>query len=56
MNKLIGPFSQILTMSSLPISGSLSDDMIEIIEKGGVVISNEKIVDEIGRASCRERV
>ena len=32
-------------MSSLPISGALSDDMIEIIEKGGVVISNEKIVD-----------
>ena len=32
-------------MSSLPISGAISDDMIEIIEKGGVVISNEKIIN-----------
>tara|TARA_B100000945_G_scaffold138869_1_gene111138 strand:- start:4967 stop:6145 length:1179 start_codon:yes stop_codon:yes gene_type:complete len=32
-------------MSSLPISGALSDNMIEIIEKGGVVVSNEKIID-----------
>ena len=32
-------------MSSLPISGAISDNMIEIIEKGGVVVSNEKIID-----------
>ena len=45
MNKLIGPFSQILTMSHLPLKGALSDEKLEIIENGGVIISNDKILD-----------
>ena len=45
MNKLIGPFSQILTMSNLPLHGALSDNKIEVIEKAGVVISGDKIIE-----------
>ena len=44
MKKLIGPFSQILTMENLPLSGSLSDDQLKIIRNGGVIIDGEKII------------
>ena len=32
-------------MSNLPLHGALSDNKIEVIEKGGVVISGEKIIE-----------
>ena len=32
-------------MSNLPLHGALSDNKIEIIEKGGVVISGDKIIE-----------
>ena len=41
--KLIGPFKQILTMNGLPLKGSLSDSMLEIIHDGGVIVSRGKV-------------
>ena len=46
--KLVGPFSQILTMENLPLRGSLSDDDLVIISNGGVLIDGEKII-KIGK-------
>ncbi|WP_443936428.1 imidazolonepropionase [Pedobacter sp. MW01-1-1] len=47
MKKLIGPFSQIVSLSGLPLKGALSDEQLNIIAQGGVVIEDEKIL-EIG--------
>lgn len=41
--KLIGPFKQMLTMDRLPDKGSLSDDQLQIIPDGGIMISEGKI-------------
>jgi imidazolonepropionase len=43
--KLIGPFVQIVTMRNLPLKGPLSDDQLEIISQGGVLVSDGKILD-----------
>ena len=32
-------------MSNLPLHGALSDNKLEVIEKGGVVISGDKIIE-----------
>lgn len=45
--KLIGPFKQIVTLANLPLRGKLSDNQIEIIENGGILIKNREI-EEIG--------
>ncbi len=37
--KLVGPFSQVLTMEGLPLKGPLSDDSMEILEDAGVIVS-----------------
>lgn len=41
--KLIGPFKQIVTLANLPLRGKLSDDQLEIIEYGGILINGDKI-------------
>ena len=41
--KLIGPFKQILPMSGLPMKGAIADDVLPLIEHGGILIDNEKI-------------
>ncbi len=41
--KLLGPFSQIVTLRHLPLKGSLPDDQLEVINKGAVVVINGKI-------------
>lgn len=46
--KLIGPFAQLLTMNHLPAKGGLTDDQLEIIEQGAMLIDNEKIVETGG--------
>ena len=40
---LIGPFTQLLPMTGLPLKGALADEQLTIIENGGLVISNGKI-------------
>ena len=48
--KLIGPFTQLLSMRNLPLKGSLSDEQLEIIENAGILVnSNGKIenIDDI---------
>ncbi|WP_226063143.1 imidazolonepropionase [Kaistella polysaccharea] len=41
--KLIGPFTQIVTLANLPLRGKLSDDKLEIINDGGILIKDGKI-------------
>ena len=41
--KLIGPFKQIVTLTNLPLRGKLSDDQLEIINDGGLLIKDGKI-------------
>ena len=45
METLFGPFSQILTMSNLPLKGSISDDELIIINDGGVIVSGGIIIE-----------
>lgn len=47
MNKktLYGPFSQLLTMSGLPMKGPLKDEQLEIISDAGIVVEKGKILD-----------
>lgn len=42
--KLIGPFSQLLTMDHLPGKGRLLDEQLRIIENAGILAGNGKIV------------
>lgn len=41
--KLIGPFTQVVTLANLPLRGKLSDEQLEIIPDGGILINNNKI-------------
>lgn len=43
-NRLIGPFTQLLTMNNIPLRGSLNDSQLEIIPGGGIVVCEGKIV------------
>mgnify|MGYP006384612611 CR=1 FL=1 len=40
--KILGPFKQIITLDHLPLRGKISDDQLEIIENGGIVVENGK--------------
>lgn len=42
--KLIGPFSQILTLNNLPLKGTLKDEQLEVIPNSGILINNENII------------
>ncbi|SDQ22993.1 imidazolonepropionase [Flagellimonas zhangzhouensis] len=46
MNKplLIGPFTQLLPMTGLPLKGALKDEQLSIIENGGILVADGKIV------------
>ena len=41
--KLIGPFTQIITLANLPLRGKLSDDQLEIIIEGGLLMKDGEI-------------
>lgn len=41
--KLIGPFKQVVTLANLPLRGKLSDEQLEIIVDGGILINENKI-------------
>ncbi len=43
-NRLIGPFTQLLTMDHIPLKGKLNDNQLEIIPNGGVVVREGKII------------
>lgn len=46
MNKplLIGPFTQLLPMTGLPLKGALKDEQLPIIENGGILVADGKIL------------
>ena len=44
MKTLIGPFSQILPLSNLPVNGALDDSQLFIVADGGVIVENGKIL------------
>ncbi len=43
--KITGPFKQIVTLANLPLRGKLADEQLEIIENGGILSENGKIVE-----------
>ena len=43
--KLIGPFTQLLPLANMPLHGALVDNTLEIIEKGGIVMEHDRIID-----------
>ncbi len=45
MKKLIGPFTQILTLAGLPLKGAIADDALHVISQGGVVVEDGLIID-----------
>jgi imidazolonepropionase len=44
MKKLIGPFTQILPLTGLPLKGALKDEQLNIIANGGVLIEDGVIL------------
>ncbi|MFY0254370.1 imidazolonepropionase [Chitinophaga sp. 30R24] len=55
MQTLIGPFAQILPMSGLSLKGTLQDEQLTVIEKGGIVIENGEIVAVADYASLLQQ-
>ena len=45
MKKLIGPFTQILPLTGLPLKGALNDEQLHIIQQGGVLVDDGLIAD-----------
>ncbi len=41
--RLIGPFTQAVTLDGLPLKGPISDDQLEIIAHAGILVRGEKI-------------
>lgn len=41
--KLIGPFKQVITLADLPLRGKLSDEQLEVITDGGILVNGDKI-------------
>ena len=46
--KLIGPFSQLLALTNLPLRGKLSDEQLEIIPHGGILINDDLKIEAVG--------
>jgi imidazolonepropionase len=44
MKKLIGPFTQILPLTELPLKGALKDEQLQIIPQGGILVEGGLIV------------
>ncbi|MBR9998318.1 MAG: imidazolonepropionase [Cyclobacteriaceae bacterium] len=55
MKILTGPFEQIITMNGLPLNGPAGDDRLEIIQRGGMVIENNRIIDIGGFENLRKK-
>jgi len=41
--KLIGPFKQVVTLANLPLRGKLSDDQLEVVAEGGILVDDHRI-------------
>lgn len=61
--KLIGPFSQIITLARIPLKGAVKDEQLEIIENGSILVENgiiiktgafDKLKDEFPNAETEE--
>jgi len=48
MQKLIGPFKQILTLAGMPLKGRLRDDQLEIIVDAGVLVA-DGLIKAVGK-------
>jgi len=44
MKKLIGPFAQVLPLTGLPLKGALKDEQLQVIQNGGILINNGRVV------------
>lgn len=44
MKKLIGPFTQILPLTGLPFKGALTDEQLQIIPQGGILVEDGLII------------
>ncbi|MEF9477149.1 imidazolonepropionase [Chryseobacterium sp. 1B4] len=42
--KLIGPFRQVVTLADLPLRGEISDEQLEIIVDGGIIVDQNTIL------------
>ncbi|WP_374465177.1 imidazolonepropionase [Chryseobacterium sp.] len=42
--KLIGPFRQVVTLADLPLRGKISDEQLEIIVDGGIIVDQNTIL------------
>lgn len=47
--KLIGPFKQIVTLNNLPLRGKISDEQLEIIENGGILLNDKNTIEMVGK-------
>jgi imidazolonepropionase len=45
MKKLIGPFTQILTLTGLPLKGALRDEQLQIMSNGAVLVEGGLILE-----------
>jgi imidazolonepropionase len=45
MKKLIGPFTQVLPLAGLPLKGAITDDQLQIIPNGGVLVEGGLVVE-----------
>ena len=45
---LIGPFKQIATLRNLPMKGVLTDEQLEVITNGAVLIEEDEILEKLG--------
>lgn len=53
---LLGPFKQILTMRNLALAGKLSDDQLEIIPDGGLLIVGDQIEQVLNKEEFENEV
>lgn len=42
--KLVGPFSQIISMAGIPLKGAVKDEQLEILENAGILVDQGKII------------
>lgn len=57
MLKLIGPFTQILPLSGLPLKGALQDEQLTVIHDGGLLVENGliKAIAPFGQLRQKDR-